>query len=1401
MRFVMMTLCLSFWMGVAGQELPFAIEVEDLNLGSGINQPDFYVNGNNLYLLPADNCLYHSDLDGNLTHLDCDDTRFRYHLPMAEGVFRLSYDVAKDEYYIGFITGANYTELFRSASPIRAPALSPSGRLTYLMENKVWSISHRGDIVELIQMADLATSGSYYVPTPAGSVLLIKVNDRMYTTDGTPQNTRIVVEEGINSEDLAWSETHIYFSSGRGTVWQYEIGSAAAQKVLEQDHVGVVGWVKATATAGIVTIHPDGNRSEGQVYAVLPGGDYRRIRVGENGPEVTSRTVRSPVTVEGHSFFIGDTATPGLYVTDGTDAGTHRLLEHDFTYTAGYDISNVSPIRENQVVFAAGRINSEEYDLYLYDLTTTQLRIVGAVADVRQIKQLASTETLFIFKTARENYILDKTSFKIRVLGENIDDPYDGTAVTSKSTYHKRLRNRLAGTRDGFDGIYSVSHSDGTISEYELRSSGGEVLSVTDIKTLGDVAYATAQASTGEIFVFRLGQTVDEVVQVTALDMLQHSAISGLYSAQKELVITNGRDIYTYQNGVLGSIENNANATPLDYLGMVDGHHAFTYSTAFLIPTLGIATTFFLSFSQSARSRHSPYRIVNERAYILKYTATSDPNAGLWLYAADASVGRFPDVVLTHPFEARETAFDLHLSAVDDVLYYALPGAAADDMRASWYFYDSRTSSSGKVAALTDVEYLGGRPAVVADNLYFTGRYENASALLSYTPGSEKVKAHVALYDGEYLVDVFEGTSGLTALTDRRIVSLIDGSTYTTVPDDGQTFTRIDAVGDNWLLELSDENSLSYYVFQVQQNRLLPIATGYDKPGYYASNTPPVATIGSNALFWGTKDDRYLLHLYNSDRHALYDLGAVSRSMINSFSRAIATAHQGEFYYTMLDPEAGLELHHFRPPYAHTLSGQVTNDRNGLPLPGRRVTATGSGNGLSAYTDSLGNYTLYLSAETDYIVTVLATNCNEASVAYSLTTGNAKKQQALARDFALTGLGNTATLTPHLASGPARCGFTVPFWLTVTNDGCQTTPDGTVTLQLHKEAELIAADTEPTTTTDEGRLSWTLPPLAPGTDYQVKLQLKMPDEDLAGQEIPMPVYTSFTTADGAEVADTFTYDDILRCAIDPNDKRAFPRRAEPTNSGYVQYDETITYMIRFQNTGNDTAFTVRLEDQLSDSLDYTTFQPLTSSHDYEVTLTEEGLLEVLYRNILLVDSTTNEPGSHGFFTFSIQAKEGLEDFDEITNQAGIFFDFNRPVITNRAKNTFVEALDADGDGYMFFVDCDDTNAAVNPGMADIPNNGIDENCDGADLTTGVSDFGSRVLRLAPNPTRSSVSIELAEGGAYGYTVYDARGQRVGQGRFRGQEATVPLGHLARGVYLLRLTDVAGGSLTRRVVRY
>ena len=653
----------------------------------------------------------------------------------------------------------------------------------------------------------------------------------------------------------------------------------------------------------------------------------------------------------------------------------------------------------------------------------------------------------------------------------------------------------------------------------------------------------------------------------------------------------------------------------------------------------------------------------------------------------------------------------------------------------------------------------------------------------------------VELEEDEELVKVSESELGLLALTNYRIVNLFDGSTYLEALEQGQQFEQMRQIGKELFLEISTEKTLGFYMYQPANRHIVPISTGFNfLRQFNIREEKSIAVIGGNVLFRGARGDKYYYELYNSHTNSLHHLGKISNSLLHWFTGPLATAHQGEFYYVSLDPELGFELHHFRPPFTHQLSGTVS-DNSGKPVPNRRVAADGV-DGITSFTDSLGWYTLYLSAEQKYTVSVSADDCHEASEAYAFTTDN-EGGEDLRHDFTVVSTGSNTHLTPRLESATARCGFTVPFWLTVSNDGCQP-QSGSATLELHPEAEFVEAATAPTKGED-GVYTWDYTDLQPGQHYQVKLQLRMPDENFAGQEIPMLAHTLTTDAEGTEVRDTFQYDDVLRCAIDPNDKRSWPARPEETGSNYTQFDEAITYMIRFQNTGNDTAFTVRLEDQLSDRLDLETFKPLTASHDHRVTLADDGKLEVLFPNILLVDSITNEPGSHGFFTFEILPKEDVEDFTAIENTAGIYFDFNAPVITNTVTNTIVEVLDEDKDGYFFYADCDDTDAAINPGMTDIVGNGVDENCDGVDGVTAVADFNSSILRLAPNPTRDAVQLTLADAGDYRYRLYNLQGRQVATASF-SRSVRISLADLPAGMYLLQLRDADGGRITRRIVR-
>ncbi len=137
-------------------------------------------------------------------------------------------------------------------------------------------------------------------------------------------------------------------------------------------------------------------------------------------------------------------------------------------------------------------------------------------------------------------------------------------------------------------------------------------------------------------------------------------------------------------------------------------------------------------------------------------------------------------------------------------------------------------------------------------------------------------------------------------------------------------------------------------------------------------------------------------------------------------------------------------------------------------------------------------------------------------------------------------------------------------------------------------------------------------------------------------------------------------------SYDPNDKTGLTQGDGEFN--YIDAGDELEYMIRFQNTGTDTAFTVRIEDELSAQFDINSIRPKMSSHDYSMSV-EDGKLTFLFEDIKLVDSFANEPESHGFVTFAITLREELEPGEDIFNDAAIYFDGNDPIITNNFKYT------------------------------------------------------------------------------------------------------------------------------------
>jgi uncharacterized repeat protein (TIGR01451 family) len=182
-------------------------------------------------------------------------------------------------------------------------------------------------------------------------------------------------------------------------------------------------------------------------------------------------------------------------------------------------------------------------------------------------------------------------------------------------------------------------------------------------------------------------------------------------------------------------------------------------------------------------------------------------------------------------------------------------------------------------------------------------------------------------------------------------------------------------------------------------------------------------------------------------------------------------------------------------------------------------------------------------------------------------------------------------------------------------------------------------------------------------------------------------------------------------SFDPNDKTGFPIGYGPEH--FITNDQEIEYLIRFQNTGTDTAYTVVIRDTLTELLDIASVRPGPSSHSYEFEVYGDRILQFTFADIDLVDSTTNEPLSHGFVKFTVDQRPNNPNGTVIENKVGIYFDFNPPIITNTTWHTI---------GENFFVQTSTHQVPDAPELIVRPNPFSEETWlewKGADFTNGI----------------------------------------------------------------------------------
>ncbi|MFK7749812.1 MAG: T9SS type A sorting domain-containing protein [Kordia sp.] len=275
-------------------------------------------------------------------------------------------------------------------------------------------------------------------------------------------------------------------------------------------------------------------------------------------------------------------------------------------------------------------------------------------------------------------------------------------------------------------------------------------------------------------------------------------------------------------------------------------------------------------------------------------------------------------------------------------------------------------------------------------------------------------------------------------------------------------------------------------------------------------------------------------------------------------------------------------------------------------------------------------------------------------------------------------------------------------------------------------------------------------------------------EPFASEEITINLFCPVSVSLDEIVTNTATYttdandliaennnsivQEVVVNSWDPNDIRE-SYGPEIIHEDFTSEDY-LYYTIRFQNLGTAEAINVRIEETLNTQLDETTFQMLNSSHAYQVRRTNDELVWN-FDDINLPAEMFDAPGSNGFVYFKIKPKTGYAVGDIIPAVAGIYFDFNAPVITNTFQSEFVAPL-------------------------------------------SVDEFAGVNIKAYPNPVNDILYITLDKSEQINLQLTDIHGKQILSKIATSNQIELNVASLKSGIYFLKL-NAETAQLTKKII--
>lgn len=439
----------------------------------------------------------------------------------------------------------------------------------------------------------------------------------------------------------------------------------------------------------------------------------------------------------------------------------------------------------------------------------------------------------------------------------------------------------------------------------------------------------------------------------------------------------------------------------------------------------------------------------------------------------------------------------------------------------------------------------------------------------------------------------------------------------------------------------------------------------------------------------------------------------------------------------------------------NTIQGNIKYDCNGqnLNLNNVNLNVTSNSQTENTYSNTNGNYTLYV-GNGNYTLTPQNSNNYFTFNPANATINFSNLNSTITQDFCLTPNGIHPDLKILLIPlNAARPGFDAHYKLVVKNIGTEI-QNGTINL-TYDDSVLDYISSNPIFSNQSTNLlSWNFNNLGVFQEisFNVTFNLNSPIETPALNAGDILEYTAQITTsltDETPNDNTSQLNQTVVNSQDPNDKTCMEGNTVDIND----VNKYLHYVIRFQNMGTASAINVVVSDMISNKLDISTLELESSSHPYRAKL-KNGKLEVIYENINLPSSSTDEPGSHGYISFRIKPKNTVIVNDIVNNTANIYFDFNFPVTTNTTATQYV--------------------------------------------TLSASHFTNNEITLFPNPVKNELNFAFENNlNIEKINIYNALGQLVKQ--FNSVQNTIQLSDLKTGYYHIEFLS-SEGKLTKKFIK-